>query len=347
MKTPAIYSQSLEKKFTSYKKKPGLLGSLKSLFIRDYITKKAVKSFDLDIQQGEIIGLLGPNGAGKTTLMKMFTGIIVPSQGTLKVLGYKPSERPLLFRKKIALVMGQKSQLWWDIPAMDSFLLLQRFYEIEESKFQNRIKTMSELLDVKDLLHIHVRKLSLGERMKMELMASLIHSPEIIFLDEPTIGLDLISQENIRNFLKDYHQKNKCTIIVTSHYMADVQALCKRLVLIFDGEKTFDGPLSEFETILGKEKNVTFNFSSPQNPELELWNSYEAQWDSHNIQVDLRIPENNLRDVALKILKDFPVTEFNTEKMPIERVMKTLMKNPQIVKQLNGVNEINKESRRN
>ena len=221
---------------------------------------------------------------------------------------------------------------------MDSFLLLQRFYEIEESQFQNRIKMMSELLDVVDLLHIHVRKLSLGERMKMELMASLIHSPEIIFLDEPTIGLDLISQENIRNFIKDYHQKNKCTIIVTSHYMADVQALCDRLVLIFDGEKTFDGPLSEFETILGKEKNVTFNFSSPQNPMLDIWKPYEAQWDPHNLQVDLRIPEDELRSLALKILKDFPVTEFNTEKMPIERVMKALMKNPQIVKKLNQVN---------
>ena len=341
MKKTVIYSQKLEKKFTSYKKKPGLLGSLKSLFVRDYITKKAVKDFELDIKKGEIIGLLGPNGAGKTTLMKMFTGIVVPSQGTLKVLGYTPSERNKLFRKKIALVMGQKSQLWWDIPAMDSFLLLQRFYEIEETQFEKRIKTMSTLLDVEDLLHIHVRKLSLGERMKMELMASLIHSPEIIFLDEPTIGLDLISQENIRNFIKEYHQKNECTIIVTSHYMADVQALCERLVLIFDGDKTFDGPLSDFETILGKEKNVTFNFSSPQNTNLEVWKSYEAKWDPHHVQVDLRIPEEKLRSVALDILKEFPVTEFNTEKMPIERVMKTLMKNPQIVKQLNGKNGAN------
>ena len=218
------------------------------------LQKKAVKPFNLNIGQGEIIGLLGPNGAGKTTLMKMFTGIIVPSQGELKVLGHTPSERLSLLEKKIALVMGQKSQLWWDIPAMDSFLLLQRFYEIEEPQFQNRIKMMSELLDVVDLLHIHVRKLSLGERMKMELMASLIHSPEIIFLDEPTIGLDLISQENIRNFIKDYHQKNKCTIIVTSHYMADVQALCDRLVLIFDGEKTFDGHFPSLKQFLGKKK---------------------------------------------------------------------------------------------
>ena len=331
-----IRTKCLEKKFRSYKKSPGLKGSLTSLFIRDYVEKKAVKNFNLEINPGEIIGLLGPNGAGKTTLMKMFTGIVVPTKGELKVLGYSPSERDKDFRKKIALVMGQKSQLWWDIPAMDSFLLLQRFYEIEQGEFHKRIKKMSELLGVEDLLHIHVRKLSLGERMKMELMASLIHSPEIIFLDEPTIGLDLVSQENIRNFIKDYHKKNNCTIVITSHYMADVQALCSRLVLIFGGEKTYDGTLLDFEKILGHEKTVTFSFSSPQDPKLDLWKRYEGEWNQDFSQVDLRIPEEQLREVALSILKDYPVTEFNTEKMPIERVMKTLMKNPEIVKQMNG-----------
>ena len=338
MKDFVIRCKGLEKKFTSYKKKPGLKGSLISLFVRDYVEKKAVKDFNLEIKPGEIIGLLGPNGAGKTTLMKMFTGIVVPSHGELRVLGYSPSERDKIFRKKIALVMGQKSQLWWDIPAMDSFLLLQRFYEIKQSDFEKRIKTMSKLLGVNELLHIHVRKLSLGERMKMELMASLIHSPEIIFLDEPTIGLDLVSQDNIRSFLKDYHKKNNCTIVITSHYMADVQALCSRLVLIFDGDKTYDGSLLDFEKIFGNEKNVTFNFSESQNPELDFWKKYEGQWNQNLTQVDLRIPEEKIREVGLIIFKDYPVTEFNTEKMPIERVMKTLMKNPEIVKQMNGHN---------
>jgi ABC-2 type transport system ATP-binding protein len=170
----------------------------------------------------------------------------------------------------------------------------------------------------------------------MELMASLIHSPEIIFLDEPTIGLDLVSQDNIRSFLKDYHKKNNCTIVITSHYMADVQALCSRLVLIFDGDKTYDGSLLNFEKIFGNEKNVTFNFSQSQNPELDFWKKYEGQWNQSLTQVDLKIPEEKLREVGFMIFKDYPVTEFNTEKMPIERVMKTLMKNPEIVKQMNG-----------
>ena len=329
---PVIYSQKLGKQFISFKKEPGVMGSIKSFFKRNPVAKDAVKGFDLSINKGEIIGLLGPNGAGKTTLMKMFTGIIVPSHGELEILGHKPWERNKEFRKKIALVMGQKSQLWWDIPAMDSFLLLQKYYEISDEQFKERIEHMSRLLDVKDLLHIHVRKLSLGERMKMELMASLLHNPDVIFLDEPTIGLDLVAQENIREFIKDYHAKHTCSIIITSHYMADVQALCDRLVLIFDGQKGYDGPLHEFEKILGNEKNVSFTFESEQNPEADIWKELDANWNEQNNHVELRIPEEKLRDVSLEIIKHLPVTDFNTEKMPIERVMKTLMENPEILR---------------
>jgi ABC-2 type transport system ATP-binding protein len=328
----AVETQNLTKQFQSYKKAPGLSGSIKALFKRDYITKTAVDDFSFSIEEGEIIGLLGPNGAGKTTLMKMFTGIIVPTTGELSILGYKPWERDKLFRKKIALVMGQKSQLWWDLPAMDSFLLLQRFYEVSDQDFQRKVGQMAEILKVQELLHIHVRKLSLGERMKLELMASLLHSPEIIFLDEPTIGLDLVAQESIRKFLKEYHQLHGSTFIVTSHYMADVQALCSRLVLIFDGKKSFDGPIEDFENILGNEKSVSFNFSSNQNPEAEIWNNLSPQWNDKYDQVELQIPEEQLRDVGLEILKHLPVIGFNTEKMPIERVMKTLMENPEMLR---------------
>ena len=217
------------------------MGSVKSIFHREYQEKIAVNSFDLKIPKGKIVGLLGPNGAGKTTLMKMFTGIIVPSHGEIKIAGHSPSKREIEFRKKIALVMGQKSQLWWDIPAMDSFELLQRYYELDHAYFKKRISEMAELLNVTSLLNTHIRKLSLGERMKMELMASLLHKPEVLFLDEPTIGLDLVAQENIRAFIKNYHEKNESTIIVTSHYMADVQELCEDIVLIFNGKKGFDG----------------------------------------------------------------------------------------------------------
>lgn len=326
-----IKTQKLCKNFRSYKKEPGITGSIKGLFKRQYNVKNAVLDFDLDIKKGEIVGLLGPNGAGKTTLMKMLTGIVVPSSGELLVAGHIPSKREKAFRQKIALVMGQKSQLWWDIPAMDSFELLQRFYEIPTKDFKKRIDHMSSMLAVEDLLQVQIRKLSLGERMKMELMASLLHSPEVIFLDEPTIGLDLLAQESIRDFVLDYHRSSEATIIITSHYMADVQALCDRLVLIMKGEKTFDGPLRKFERILGNEKCVSFQFASPQPPEASIWQQYDGKWNEDFTQVELRIPEESLRDVSLEVLKFAPVTEFQTEKMPIERVMKTLMENPEIM----------------
>jgi len=327
-----IEAKDLSKTFQSYVKEPGFRGSLKAIFFRNYIYKDAVKDFNLQSNQGEIIGLLGPNGAGKTTLMKMFTGIIVPSRGDLTVMGYRPWERSKEFRKKIALVMGQKSQLWWDIPAMDSFLLLQRYYEIPDDKFKSRVKEMSEILQVESLLQVHVRKLSLGERMKMELMASLLHNPEIIFLDEPTIGLDLVAQENIREFIYEYHHTHNVTIYLTSHYMADVQALCKRLVLIFKGEKYYDGPIEDFENILGRDKIVSFYFSEEQNPNEPIWMKLDPKWNDCLDQVELKIPEDNLRETTQKILEHESVIDFHTEKMPIERVMKALMANPEILK---------------
>jgi len=326
-----IDCNQVAKKFISYKKKPGLRGAIYSLFKRNYIEKYAVKEFSFQVKQGEMVGLLGPNGAGKTTLMKMLTGIIVPSSGEINILDYSPSKRDKIFRKNIALVMGQKSQLWWDIPAMDSLLLLQKFYEIPESEFIKKVDYMAKMLEVTDLLHIHIRKLSLGERMKMELMASLLHSPQVIFLDEPTIGLDLVAQENIRNFLINYQQSTQCTIIITSHYMSDVEALCDRIILIQDGLKSFDGPIEQFENILGHEKEVSFSFTSPVNTKSTIFNNLDAKWNNNFTKVDLRVPENLLREIGLKVLQEMPVSEFNTEKMPIERVMKTLMKNPKIL----------------
>ncbi|OUR99815.1 multidrug ABC transporter ATP-binding protein [Halobacteriovorax marinus] len=326
-----IQTNKLKKSFKSYKKKPGFLGSIQSLYKRDYITKDAVADFDLDIPEGQIVGLLGPNGAGKTTLMKMFTGIIVPTSGEINILGHRPSDREKSFRKKIALVMGQKSQLWWDIPAMDSFLLLQKYYEISKDDFDEKIEHMSELLGVKELLHIHVRKLSLGERMKMELMASLIHSPEIIFLDEPTIGLDLVAQENIRNFIKDYHRKNNCTIILTSHYMADVQELCSKIVLILNGKKAYDGDIQDFEKLLGHEKRVSFSFKNPISNDDKYFEQYTPEWAEGRMQVELLIPEEQLRSVSSKVITNYEVEDFNTEVLPIEKVMKTLILNPEIL----------------
>ena len=326
----AIKTDRLYKNFRSYKKTSGVIGSLSSFFKREYVEKSAVKSFDLEIEKGKIIGLLGPNGAGKTTLMKMFTGIIVPSSGELKILGHNPWNREKDFRKKIALVMGQKSQLWWDIPAMDSLELLQKYYEVDRQDFNKKVKKMSELLQVDHLLNVQIRKLSLGERMKMELMASLLHGPEVLFLDEPTIGLDLIAQENIRKFIKEYHELNNCTIILTSHYMADVQALCEDLVLIFNGEKKYDGNIHDFEKILGVEKNISFTFKGPIQLDAKF-DQFDPKWNESKTSVNLRVPLDEVLEVGVQVLQNYSPIEFNTEKMPIERVMKTLMERPELL----------------
>jgi ABC-2 type transport system ATP-binding protein len=320
-----IEASQLTKYFRIYSKSPGIWGSLKSFVHREYRLTQAVSDFELKIEAGEFVGLLGPNGAGKTTLMKMFTGIIVPSTGTLKVAGHTPSRREIAFRQNIALVMGQKSQLWWDIPAMDSLILLQRYYDISDAKFRQRVGELSELLGVKQQLQIHVRKLSLGERMKMELMASLLHDPKVIFLDEPTIGLDVVAQKNIRQFLLEYQRRNGTTIILTSHYMADVAALCHRIVLILGGRKHFDGPIREFEGILGNEKSLSLRFSQVVDRHDPVWSDLDPQWSDDHLGVELRIPEIKLRETAANILSRFPVVDLSSEKIPIERVMETLL----------------------
>lgn len=331
-----IESQGLSKDFLIYHKAPGFKGALRSFFKREHERKSAVDAFDLTIHKGEIVGLLGPNGAGKTTLMKMFTGIIVPSRGQLQIAGYTPHERHMLFRRKIALVMGQKSQLWWDIPALDSFLLLQKYYEVEESVFQERLHTLSELLDVKRLLQVHVRKLSLGERMKMELMASLMHQPEVLFLDEPTIGLDVVAQKSIREFILHWQREYQTTVILTSHYMADVAALCERIVLILGGQKRFDDSIQAFEQVLGKQKFVSVDFEKPVSEaetqaHQDFWAPLNPVWNARRNQVELRMSEDALRQQAIFLLQHYPVSGFSTEKLPIERVMNELLSNPELM----------------
>ncbi len=327
-----IETKKLSKEFRIYKKQPGLSGTVKSFFHREYSQNIAVNELDLQIAPGEFVGLLGPNGAGKTTVMKMLTGIIVPSSGEMRVLGFHPSERKKEFRKKIALVMGQKSQLWWDIPAMDSLLLLQKYYEIPESEFKKRWQDLADILGIMKQMNVQVRKLSLGERMKLEVLACLLHRPEVIFLDEPTIGLDVIAQKNIREFLIEYHRREKATIILTSHYMADIDALCQRIVLILSGNKRFDGSKREFSQILGKEKSLSFSFRETPREHQNLWNDLHPSWSDSFTKVSLRVPEENIRKVATDIIQNFNVTDFSTEAMPIERVLATLVTNPELLK---------------
>lgn len=224
--------------------------------------KFAVDDLNITIEEGEFVGFLGPNGAGKTTFLKMLSGIIYPTSGSAKVLGYTPWDRNHKFLSQIAIVMGQKNQLWWDLPAIDSYNLLKEVYSIPEKKFKANLEIMVEALDMKLLLVKRLRDMSLGERMKCELAASFLHDPKIIFLDEPTIGLDVVSQNSIRNFLKKINIEKKCTMILTSHYMGDIEALCKRVIIIDKGKKIYDGGLSELKEQYAPEKKIEIFLSS-------------------------------------------------------------------------------------
>lgn len=240
-----ISARNLTKEYRIYKKEAGLAGAVKSFFKRTYETKTAVETVSFEIGEGELIGFIGPNGAGKTTTLKMLSGLLYPTSGSVTVLGHTPFDRKPAFLKQISLVMGQKNQLWWDLPPMDTFLLNKEIYEIPDREFKQRVEELSVLLDVKDILHVQVRKLSLGQRMKCELMAALLHQPKILFLDEPTIGLDVVVQHKLRSFIKEYNKKYKATILLTSHYMRDVRQLCDRVIVIDFGRIIYDGSLDK------------------------------------------------------------------------------------------------------
>jgi ABC-2 type transport system ATP-binding protein len=236
-----IKVQDLKRSFRSVKKGEGFKGSLELLFNPQYSVHEAVKGVSFEVKSGEFIGLIGANGAGKTTLLKMLSGLIPPTSGKAEVLGQIPFDRSTEFRKKIALVMGQKAQLWWDLPAVDAFDLLRAIYEIDSKVYRERLELLSELLEVKRLLNTQIRRLSLGERMKMELIGAILHWPSIVFLDEPTIGLDVLAAHKLREFLKEFNHREKATIVLTSHNMDDIQKLCPRVLIIRDGEMIYDG----------------------------------------------------------------------------------------------------------
>ena len=254
---PVIEVSNLTKAFRTYKKQPGFAGAIKGLFRRQYEQTLAVNEVSFKIEPGELVGFLGPNGAGKTTTLKMLAGLLYPTSGAAKVLGYTPWERADGYRRQFALLLGQKNQLWWDLPARESLELNAKIYGIPKDRFERTVAEMTEMLTVRDKLNVSVRELSLGERMKMELIASLLHEPKVLFLDEPTIGLDVISQKTVREFIRRHNAERKTTILLTSHYMADIQELCERVIIIDHGKIFFDGKLSEIVDRFADFKLVT------------------------------------------------------------------------------------------
>src|SRR6059058_6001837 len=258
---PIIEASGLSKTYRVYQKKEGLLGALRGLFHREYKEVKAVENVSFTIEPGEIVGFLGPNGAGKTTTLKMLAGLIFPTSGTASVLGHVPWQREDAFRRRFALVMGQKQQLWWDLPAADSFQLHREIYSIPLDQFTRTLGELTELFGVAQLARQPVRELSLGERMKMELIGALLHQPKLLLLDEPTIGLDVIAQATIQKCLKEYNAARGVTMLLTSHYMRDVEALCSRVLVINQGRVVHDGPLSGIVDQFGRNKLIRLHFA--------------------------------------------------------------------------------------
>jgi ABC-2 type transport system ATP-binding protein len=311
-----IQVSHLSKSFEYYKKELGLKNSLKNLFHREKLFKDAVNDISFEIEEGEMVGFLGPNGAGKTTTLKMLSGILHPTAGGASVLGFTPWERKKAYKMQFAIVMGQKNQLWWDLPANESLNLNRCIYEIDDKTFQSTLGELTELLEVKDLLNVQVRRLSLGERMKMELIAALIHKPKLIFLDEPTIGLDILSQKKFRQFFKYYNQEKKATIILTSHYMEDVEDLCKRAIIINQGHIVYDGDLARVNDVFAQSKVIKLQLSEAVSGETlaELGEVKEHA----EFTATLQVPRKDLKERSKAILDRLPVVDFNIEDIPVE-----------------------------
>src|SRR5437764_137242 len=268
---PIIQATHLAKVYRVFQKKPGLRGAVRALVHREYKEVRAVDGVSFTIEPGEMVAFLGPNGAGKTTTLKMLSGLIYPTSGSASVLGYTPWDRADAFRRRFALVMGQKNQLWWDLPAADSFQLHREIYSLPPEQFMQTLGELTELFEVKDLVHQPVRELSLGERMRMELIAALLHKPQLLLLDEPTIGLDVIGQAKIQKCLREYNKARGVTMLLTSHYMRDVEALCQRVLVITHGRVVYDGPLRGISEQFGRAKLLHLEFADAAPDGLERY----------------------------------------------------------------------------
>jgi len=321
---PLIEVQELTKAFRTYKKDPGFRGAVRGLFHRRYEKTTAVDCVTFNIEEGELVGFLGPNGAGKTTTLKMLSGLLYPTTGSARVLGYVPWERQDGYRRQFALLLGQKNQLWWDLPARESLELNSKIYGIPSADFSRTVDDLTQMLSVRDKLDVMVRELSLGERMKMELIASLLHQPKVLFLDEPTIGLDVVSQKTVREFLRSYNTQHKTTIILTSHYMTDIQELCKRVIIIDKGKIFFDGRLSEIIDRFADFKILTISWETGASfPSLDMSRYGELIEQSPN-RLQFKVKRDSVIAVCKELLDKVPVNDIDIQDVPIEEVIRQI-----------------------
>lgn len=314
-----IIVDNLSKNYPVAVKEPGIKGTITHFFKRTYREIKAVQNVSFTIEPGEIVGFLGPNGAGKTTTLKMLTGLVHPSSGRVKVAGYIPFRRQPQFLQKMSLVMGQKQQLLWDLPALDSLRINAAVYNIPESVFQKRLGELSEMLTLQEKLKQPVRKLSLGERMKAEFLAALLHHPQVVFLDEPTLGLDVNAQAAVREFLKEYNQRYQATILLTSHYMADITALCKRVLLIHQGNLMYDGSLDGLLERFSPCREVKIELAYPVSQNQLV--SYGDIVSIEGKEVRLVVPQEKLTTAIARIIAELDIIDLSINEPPIEEII--------------------------
>ncbi len=317
-----IEVRELRKEYKVHRRQPGLGASIRSLFRRRYEAVKAVDGISFSVAPGERVGFLGPNGAGKTTTLKVLSGLLHPSAGEVRVAGFVPARRENAFLSSITLVMGQKQQLLWDLPPSETFVLNRAIYEIPRPEFESRIRELSDLLDLGRVVDKPTRQLSLGERMKCELAASLIHRPRVLFLDEPTIGLDVTMQTTVREFIRSYNERHGATVVLTSHYMDDVLALCPRVVVIDRGRLIYDGDLRTLSREVRPDKRVVVRLGNPV-PEMEL-SRFGTLLSHADAQAVFRVPGDQVASVVGRLLSSLPVTDLTVEEPPLEEIMSEL-----------------------
>jgi ABC-2 type transport system ATP-binding protein len=318
----AIETNGLTKDYRSPLKEPGLWGGVKSLFDRKYKDTRAVDGVSFTIQEGELVGFLGANGAGKTTTLKMLSGLLTPTSGEAVALGHVPWKREAAFQRSISLVMGQRSQLWWEIPAYETFKLNQAIYGLSEVDFRTHLDELVNLLDLSQHLSVPVKKLSLGQRMRCELAASLLHRPRLLLLDEPTIGLDVVMQKAVREFIKAYNARSGATIMLTSHNMTDVVELCKRVIVIEKGRLLYDGPLDRLVERYADHKIMRARFTTPVDPaDLKTFGTVVKYEDS---TVTLEVPRARMAASAAALLASYPVADLNVEEVDIDDIVRRL-----------------------
>ncbi len=318
---PAITANGLTKIYRTYKKKPGLGGAIRGLFKREFEELRAADGVSFSIEEGECVGFLGPNGAGKTTVLKMLSGLLHPTSGEAQVLGHVPWHRADAMKRQFSLLMGQKNALWWDLPARESLELNRAIYGIDEKAYRDIVDRLTTLLDVTDKLDVMVRELSLGERMKFELISALLHSPRVLFLDEPTIGLDVTSQQKVREFMREYNREHRITTMLTSHYMGDIEALCERVIIIDHGKIFFDGPLTQIVEKYAAHKYVGLTFADSSARDLAPFGEVV---ETTPVSARLKVPRKRVSEMCRELLTRFEVTDLSVQEPPIEDVIREL-----------------------